>query len=233
VSAVVLSYATSACSRKEPRNEFGARQAVHFHLPPDSTRYYGETTARVVFIEFGSHVCGLCAEFAQRQFPVLDSLFFATGRARYRYVDLSPSGLPRQIAGVLECTAKAADYLPDTRLWFYGLNTASFGSITQAAAERTGVSQEGMRACADSVVGSSRYLAEVEAARGLRVPGTPTFIIGESSEDGRVIGWVIVGPASIDSLVQLVVDADFLLQLTLMPIGQPQSRGASSGRASP
>lgn len=212
LSVAVLLYATLRCSRDVPRIASVARQVVHFHLPPDSTRYLGATTARVVFIEFGSHLCGLCAEFAQRQFPILDSLFFATGRARYRYVDLSPPGLPRQIAGVMECTAEGMGQLPHTRLWFYSLSADAFRNVAKAAAERTGMSREAILSCADSVVKSSRYVAEAEAARGLRVPGTPTFVVGEVSEEGRVVGWVVVGPASVDSLVQAVVDADSLLR---------------------
>jgi hypothetical protein len=162
----------------------------------------------VVFIEIGSHVCRLCAEFTQRHFPVLDSLFFAAGRARHRYVDYSAAGIPRRIAGVLECGSRPRGDIAEVRAWFYDLQALSFEDLVDAAAERSGVSQHDVLRCADSVIMSTRYVRELRAAADLEVPGTPTFIIGEESREGRVIGWAVVGPTPLDSLVRLLADAD-------------------------
>jgi hypothetical protein len=58
--------------------------------------------------------------------------------------------------------------------------------------------------CVGDTAGAGRRLAEIEAARRARVPGTPTFLIGRPHPDGRVVGWVEVGYANADSLASVV-----------------------------
>jgi len=189
----------------------GARQVVEVALPEPHERYGPRAEAPVSVVEFGSHSCSLCRRFAIEQFPVLDSLFFQSGRARYRYVDVPPDPDAAILGGVVECLSGAVGGFVPARLMVYSRPGSDSDALIEAVAGRLGMDGRVLRACADSVASSPRASKERLAARALEVPGTPTFLVGEVTSDGRLVGWPTVGLAPLDTLRRQIEEAEALV----------------------
>lgn len=202
-----------ACDPVDRSHGSHQRQAVEVLLPGEGL-YYGSDTAKLLLLEFGSFACPLCRRFHLGVFPLIDQKYVRTARVRFRYVDVSPPGPPLQLASVVDCLASQLDF-PSARSWAYKtlvFSSYEYSEVVSRAAQAVGWPASALRECADSVLVSSRRAQERAAARELRVPGTPTFIIGIIAPSGRVVGWPVVGLAPFDSLARWIEEAEAVVR---------------------
>jgi protein-disulfide isomerase len=169
-----------------------ARPTVEVRLPADGP-WIGRADAPLTLIEFGSHGCAGCWRFTLEGLPRLTREFIEPGALRYRYVDVSASPL----AALVECRA-AERGLPAARTALYRYLQDTVGEPADS-----GILAVPPECLTDSAAQARRRL-EANLARRLGVPGTPTFLVGRSHPDGRVVGWVELGFTNADSLASVV-----------------------------
>jgi protein-disulfide isomerase len=198
--SLILSVTFAACEGRHPQ-----RPVVQVQLPSDGS-FFGNPSAPVTIVEFGSFGCAVCAAFALEMLPAVDSLLIRRGIARFRYVDMSPRGLPAYIGRVSECTEPVGGLLKAQTWVFQSLNKGMLTpqDVLTETARRSGVKRSDLNACAKQTIGSVRRVAERRAVQELGIKVTPTFIIGRADPTGLTLGWVQVGIPPLDTLVALV-----------------------------
>lgn len=203
----------SACSTPGERAA-GRPQAVEVRLPPAGVQA-GRAAAPITLVEFGSFACGVCARFSAEVMPRLDSVYIRTGRLRYRYVDLSPAGPFLYSSAIAECSAPSVG-LPVAKRWTFEHTLAlpDVRTAVDSASARTGIGSEALMQCVIASLRSERRAAESRAATALGVTGTPTFIVGQLDESGRLVGWPYVGLDRPDSLDRLIEAAEHAVGVT-------------------
>jgi hypothetical protein len=170
-------------------------QTIEFVLPPGGISV-GADSARLVLIEFGSHVCAGCKVFADSVLPAVLSRYARTGGLQYRFVEAGPTVADKASAFV-ECVAADSGF------------TAAVHRFYELVKEPRGVAEvEDFAGCRSSRVNAVRRAAERRMAKRIGVPGTPTFVLGRLTKpEGRVVGWVIVGAVEADSMTALIDQA--------------------------
>jgi protein-disulfide isomerase len=173
------------------------RQTVEVRLPA-SGPWIGREDAELALVEFGSHGCAGCWRFTFEGLPRLMREFVEPGTLRYRYIDVNAS----PAAALVECRASEAGFsAARATLYGYLVDSAEAGRPIAVPPE----------CLADSAAAARRAL-EAELARRLKVPGTPTFLIGRNHPGGRVVGWVELGFTGADSLISIVRTVHGLLE---------------------
>lgn len=201
---LVLFVVTSSCESTATVSD-SHPQAVTVVLPKAGL-YYGNVSAPVVLVEFGSFACSICRQFSVVVFPKIDSLYIRSGQVRYRYVDLSPSGLFSQYGLINDCVSDLRG-LPTAKQFVFDSLTTAIPDAPQTiaiAAAYSGVPVERMELCTHDAHRIQRRLEEGRSANSLGVIGTPTFIVGQIDENGRVVGWPFIGLGQSDSLETLI-----------------------------
>jgi protein-disulfide isomerase len=155
--------------------------------PPRPAGYVvGSPDAPVEIIEFADFECPGCGHFATVTEPDVMQRLVASGRARFRFVDFPLSIHPNAIAAhnAGACANEQGKFWEMHDRIFYGQvewntqATSNPGRVLKRYASDLGLDTKAFNACFDS----RRYQTQIEANRlegeRLRVPGTPTFIIG-------------------------------------------------------
>lgn len=187
-------------------------QVIEVSLPRTGVMV-GYDRAPVTLVEFGSHMCPLCRAFGVSRFPDIQTAFINPARVRYRYVDLSPAGIPTRFHALIECLGRSGQFA-EARRWAYGADTvaANFDSLLVMAVGFGDWTAGAVTGCVDGVRRSDRLTAERRAARSLGVRATPTFVLGQLSPSGELVGWAFEGVEFLDSLPILVVRVEALLR---------------------
>jgi len=166
-------------------------QVVEF-VPPSNGISIGASNAPIVLVEFGDHVCPVCREFSDSVLPEVRDRYIDSSLVQYRYLEAGPDSRDG-IAALVECLSIQIGFLDARKRAFEIL-----------ASPRQKGSEDVDPECIRSPQRSARRAREREIAQELGVPGTPTFVLGRQHPDGRVVGWVVVGLPSSDSLRVLI-----------------------------
>ncbi|HEX7052268.1 MAG TPA: thioredoxin domain-containing protein [Longimicrobiales bacterium] len=148
------------------------------------SRVKGDPSAPVLVYEIADFQCPYCARFSREVFPALDSLYVQTGKVRWIFVNLPLPSHPRawSAAEAALCAGAVAD-----RFWtmhnrlFADQNTWSGADdpvpVFLGYARAATIPVDRFHACllADRV--APVLLEDVLFAAGVKVNGTPTFII--------------------------------------------------------
>lgn len=152
--------------------------------------FRGNASARVAIIEYSDFNCSFCANYATNVFPQIQRDFVATGKVRYLFRDLPERGDPDSMA-----KAQAARCAWEQGK-FWEMHDRLFASPEpllndEAAADRhaeaLGMDAAKFKAC----LKSGRHAAAIRRvstdAQRFGLHGTPSFLIGKTSEDGNVV----------------------------------------------
>jgi protein-disulfide isomerase len=179
---------------------------VQFELPPGST---STGSHGVVFVEFGSYMCSVCRTFTRRIMPQLDSVYFQSGRAVFRYVDMDTVRRFRLVAALTDCAAARVGALRAMQYAFEsGVNRVPADSVVGHFAGGLHLDTDSLRSCTMSEFASRERAQQQSAGRGLQVKATPTFVVGFINSSGTVTGWPVVGIVSVDSMRYLLDAAE-------------------------
>jgi protein-disulfide isomerase len=153
----------------------------------------GEVNAPVTVVEFTDYQCPYCKRFAQNTFPFLKRDYIDTGKVRWMVRDL-PLGFHNNAR-----KAAQAAYCADEQDKFWAMRDSLFRNSSNLGEDQLKAYAADLeldtRAFNDCLA-SERYLADIDnyssIAAGLRLTGTPSFIIGKTVP-GTLSGKVIIG----------------------------------------
>lgn len=153
----------------------------------------GAPDAAVIVVEYTDYACPYCQRFHQTTWPILKRDFVDTGQVRWAVRDL-PLPIHPNARGAAQAAHCAGD---QGRFWemrsalFAGQSDLGREALEKYAVS-AGVSPAAFRRCLDN----NNHLDEIDAdasdAAGVRITGTPTFLVGRRNGD-YIEGRLIVG----------------------------------------
>jgi protein-disulfide isomerase len=153
----------------------------------------GEPDAPVTVVEFTDYECPFCKRFHQTTFKSLTRDYIDTGKVKWVVLDLPLPMHPnaRQAAQAAHCAGEQQRFWQMREALFENAPLGGPESLRDYG-QKLGLDEQSFENC----LASDRYLSQVdrdsEAATGVRITGTPTFIIGktaaESIEGKKLVG---------------------------------------------
>jgi protein-disulfide isomerase len=168
----------------------------------------GEQDAPVTVVEFTDYECPFCKRFHQTTFNSLTRDYIDTGKVRWVVLDLPLPMHPNasKAAQAAHCADEQQSFWQMRKMLFDN-SPASEPESLAGYAQQLDLDQQTF----DDCLASDRYLAQIDAdagaAAGMRISGTPTFIIGKSSGEW-IEGKKLVGAQSyavFDGAIRLVL----------------------------
>jgi protein-disulfide isomerase len=158
---------------------------------PLDARSKGSATAPVTVYEMSDFQCPYCRRFAIETFPALDSLYVATGKVRWVFVNfpltsLHPNAVPA--AGLALCAAKQKAFWPVHDLLYR--HQATWAALKDPAdfllslADSAKISKSTLLECVKSPTTNEEVRADAEGASRAGATSTPAFYI----EGGLLVG---------------------------------------------
>lgn len=146
----------------------------------------GNRTAKVAVIEYSDFQCPYCRQFARTLFGDIDKRYLATGRVlfAFRHLPSTNHSFAMRAAEAAECAGDQGK--------FWEMHDALFerqpsqgGWDLHAVAVQIGLAESAFAICLDGRKKDKidKQLAESAA---LEITGTPTFLIGTLTADGKV-----------------------------------------------
>jgi protein-disulfide isomerase len=153
----------------------------------------GNPNAPITLVEFTDLQCPYCNRFTSTTFEQLKKTYIDTGKVRFISRDFPLDFHPQAMAA-----ARAARCADDQgRFWEMratlgrNFNKLSPAFITSAATELK-LDMKAFETCVASTKHDARINSDLDAARGLGVEGTPTFLLGPTTGD-TLEGVLVIG----------------------------------------
>jgi protein-disulfide isomerase len=158
---------------------------------PLAGRSKGSAQAPVTVYEMSDFECPYCRRFALETFPLLDSLYVATGKVRWVFINfpltsIHPNAVPA--AGIALCAAKQEAFWPVHDLLFR--HQSDWADLKDPAdyllslADSARISRAALTECVRSSTTNEEVRADAEGANRAGATSTPTFYI----EGGLLVG---------------------------------------------
>lgn len=178
----------------------------------DDDAVLGDTDAPVTMIEFSDYECPFCKNSFELMLPSLKKNYINTGKVKYIFRD-TPLPFHEPIATKEALAANCAREQQGDAGYFkyhdeiFTRTTSNMGLIEDdlyIIAEDLKLDAEIFRSCLES----EKYQDEIEKdkadAQVVGATGTPTFFIGQSTEDGIIDGEMIRGALPYSAIKQVV-----------------------------
>ncbi len=158
---------------------------------PLSSRTKGSAQAPLTVYEMSDFQCPYCRSFALETFPVLDSLYIATGKVRWVFVNfpltsIHPNAVPA--AGIALCAARqGAFWRVHDLLYRHQSDWADLkdpADYLLSLADSARISRPTLTECVRSPATNEEVRADAEGASRAGATSTPTFYI----EGGLLVG---------------------------------------------
>lgn len=153
----------------------------------------GDDGAPVVMVVFTDYQCRYCKKFFEEGLPALRGRYVNTGELRIvvRDMPLPRHRSARPAATAAACAERQGEYWSMHEALYAWQETLPDVDLGELAGS-LGLDRPSFEACMAESDIQARIEADLDAARGARVSGTPAFLIGVP-EEGRIYGRVIVG----------------------------------------
>ena len=163
----------------------------------DDDPILGDKDAPLTLIEFSDYQCAFCGRFSRDILPWIKREYIDTGKVRYVFRDYP---LPfhknsMKAAEAAQCAGDQGRYWEMHDLIFENQQTMESGDL-KGFAERIGLDIEAFSTCLDTNRYAGEVRKDVEAGRRAGVGVTPFFVLGRTTEDGKIKGKVIHGVQS-------------------------------------
>jgi protein-disulfide isomerase len=165
--------------------------AAQSNAAPLASRAKGSAQALVTVYEMSDFQCPYCRRFALETFPHLDSLYVATGKVRWVFINfpltsLHPNAVPA--AGIALCAAKQGAFWEiHDLLYQHQQDWAPLEDPSQyllSLADSAGVSRPALIECLKAPTTAEEVRADAEGASRAGAASTPAFYI----EGGLLVG---------------------------------------------
>ena len=158
---------------------------------PLAGRSKGSAAAPVTVYEMSDFQCPYCRNFAIETFPTLDSLYIASGKVRWVFINfpltsLHPNAVPA--AGIALCAARQGAFWPVHDLLYR--HQPDWSELKEPAdyllslADSAKISKPALTECVKSPTTNEEVRADAEGASRAGAASTPTFYI----EGGLLVG---------------------------------------------
>lgn len=150
--------------------------------------FKGADGARVAILEYSDFDCTFCAKYVQEIYPKLQSDYVKTGKVRYYFRDWPSSEHPRalQKAALARCAGEQGQFWEAHDFLFAeqkGFDPNDLAPMIQ----KLGLDGPSFMACASSGRYAELLRRSGATAERMRLRGTPAFLVGRISEDGRLL----------------------------------------------
>lgn len=168
----------------------------------DDDPFIGDKDAPITIIEFSDYECPFCKRFADNTLPELKKNYIDTGKVKLVYRDL-PLGFHEPMASKEAIAANCAMEQGGNSKYFEyhdeifnrtisngnGLNDANLETI----AVDLGLNLSKFNTCIKDPKQAEEVKKDLADAAKAGATGTPTFIIGKSTDNGEIDGSLLVG----------------------------------------
>jgi protein-disulfide isomerase len=180
----------------------------------DDDPVLGDKDAPVTIIEFSDYECPFCKRHFENTFPQLIENYVDTGKVKLVFRDL-PLSFHDPLATKEAVAANCAREQGGDESYFkyhdeIFTRTASNGNglvdsdLTTIATD-LGLNLSSFGSCLDDPAQAEEVKKDVADAGAAGASGTPTFVIGKSSDDGKIDGDLLVGAQPFTAF-QAVID---------------------------
>jgi protein-disulfide isomerase len=150
--------------------------------------FRGSAAARVAILEYSDFDCTYCATYARDIYPLLDQAYVKTGKVKYFFRDLPNPEHPNALfkARMARCAGEQDRFWEAHDRLFRDQRPFDGPGLTQFMKD-LGLDAPAFQAC----ISSNRYIDAIQRsaglANGMRINGTPAFLIGRVADDGSII----------------------------------------------
>lgn len=151
----------------------------------------GSENAKIIIVEFSDFQCPFCAKFFRETLPLIQKNYIETGKVKLVYRDFPLSSLhanAQKAAEAGECADEQGkfweyhDTLFEKQSEWSQLSGEQVIAKFEEYAKTRGLNEEQFNACLESSKYAHEVLKDLEDGSKLGVQGTPTFLIGNSTE---------------------------------------------------
>ena len=149
--------------------------------------FRGSDKARVAIMEYSDFDCPYCGRYARELYPKLDEAYVKTGKVKYFFRDLPLEEHPQ--AGFKANLARIAGEQGkfwEAHDWLFAHQTPMDAKGEDLFAKELGLDRAKIGTGAEDGKYNPAIQASMNSARHYQISGTPAFLIGTLSEDGRV-----------------------------------------------
>lgn len=171
--------------------ETGAPARAVLRVPHEA--WLGDKNAPLSMVEFTDYQCSFCRRFHMVTFPELRSKYIETGRLRFasRDLPLEFHSDAFRAAEAARCAGDQGQFWPMRDLLVSNAARLSEEDLL-AYGQRLKLDVGALKACLESGKHRAAIRQDILEAVSLGVNGTPSFVIGRSTEQG-VEGELLVG----------------------------------------
>lgn len=166
----------------------------------------GSPDAPVVIVEVSDFQCPFCARFYETTLPALMDRYIDTGRAQLAFHHLALESIHPQAlkaAEASECARAQGRFWEMHDLLFENQRMLDLASLVDRA-ERLGLDMPRFEACLDGQM-TKRVREQAAAAAALGIRGTPGFLVGIRTTDGRLqVRQRLSGVQTIEALAAVI-----------------------------
>jgi protein-disulfide isomerase len=150
--------------------------------------FKGSASARVAILEYSDFDCSYCATYAREIYPLIDHTYIQAGTVKYFFRDLPGPEHPNAPfkARLARCAGDQGRFWEAHDRLFRDQKPIDGAGLTQFTRD-LGLDEAALRSC----ISSDSYLDAIQRstrlAQGMRINGTPAFLIGTMSDDGTVM----------------------------------------------
>jgi protein-disulfide isomerase len=177
-------------------NERPALKVSASPIPLDGAARKGDSSAKLVLIEFADFQCPYCGKFAHDALRDIERDFVATGKLQlvFRHLPLGIHPFARSAAAAAICASSEGRFWQMHDRLFENPSRLDDKTI-RSGAEAIGLDTSTFESCL--VAESTRRQLEADAAlaESLGVKGTPAFLVAKTRPDGTAIGIEWIGGA--------------------------------------
>jgi protein-disulfide isomerase len=196
-----------------PKTISPAKLQTPFDLPVDaaSPESRGSKSARTAIVEFSDFECSYCLSYVTETFPQIDKGYIKPGKVRYFFRNLPlTSGHPNafRAAEAARCAAEQGKFWEAHDRFFAHQSEFKPDDWPQHA-RALGLDAEKFDQCLMSGKYDAEINRDLEEAQGLGINGTPAFLVGVLSPDGRSVSVrkVILGAEPYENFKQALDEA--------------------------
>ncbi|HTL98819.1 MAG TPA: thioredoxin domain-containing protein [Holophagaceae bacterium] len=185
--------------------------------------FRGDAKARVAIMEYSDFDCPYCGRYARDLYPKLDEAYVKTGKIKYFFRDLPLEEHPQ--AGFKANLARLAGEQGkfwEAHDWLFAHQTPMDAKGEDLFAKALGLDRAKIGTGAEDGKYNAIIQASMNSARRYQISGTPAFLIGTLSEDGRVFtaDKVFMGAQTFDGFKE-ALDALLSPSPAATPAAQP------------
>lgn len=161
----------------------------------DDDPILGDVDAPVTLIEFSDYKCPFCGRFFRNTFPRIKTDYIENGKVRYVFRDfpiLSIHPQAQKAAEAAQCSGDQDKYWEMHDRIFENQQAMKVENL-KGHAEKLSLNMEDFNRCLDGGKYAEEVKKDIQAGQKAGVRGTPSFILGKTTKDGKVKGRFIRG----------------------------------------